>query len=124
VKGYLDAGMWAWDRAGRAAATIRQVPVDELKHLLAEQPLQVVDVRQPGEYAAGHIPGAVNIPLGVLKERLAELDPARPTVSACQGGYRSMAAASLLQRAEFKNLFDLAGGTAAWVNAGGAVSKQ
>ena len=59
--------------------------------------LQIVDVRNPGEAEAGMIPGAVNIPVGQLPDRLGELDPARPTVVYCAGGYRSAIASRALK---------------------------
>ncbi len=60
--------------------------------------LQIVDVRNPGEAAAGMIAGAVNIPVGQLPARVDELDPRKPTVVYCAGGYRSSVAASLLRQ--------------------------
>ncbi len=76
--------------------------------------LQLVDVRNPGEAEAGMIPGAVNIPVGQLPDRLAELDPARPTVVYCAGGYRSSVAASLLRQRGFADVSDILGGYNAW----------
>ena len=76
--------------------------------------LQIVDVRNPGEAEAGMIPGAVNIPVGQLPDRLGELDPARPTVVYCAGGYRSSVAASLLRRNGFADVSDILGGFNAW----------
>ena len=76
--------------------------------------LQVVDVRNPGEVAAGTIPNAVAIPVGQLPSRLGELDPARPTVVYCAGGYRSSVAASLLRRNGFTDVSDILGGFGAW----------
>mgnify|MGYP001487027996 FL=1 len=76
--------------------------------------LQVVDVRNPGEVAAGMIPGAVSIPVGQLPARLAELDPTRPTVVYCAGGYRSSVAASLLRAHGFTDVSDILGGYGAW----------
>ena len=81
----------------------------------AEVPnLQLVDVRNPGEAAAGMIPGAVNIPVGQLPDRLGELDPAKPTVVYCAGGYRSSVAASLLRQRGFADVSDILGGYNAW----------
>ena len=60
--------------------------------------LQIVDVRNLGETAAGTIPGATNIPVGQLPSRLDELDVTKPTVVYCAGGYRSSVAASLLRQ--------------------------
>jgi hydroxyacylglutathione hydrolase len=76
--------------------------------------IQVVDVRNPGEFALGSVPGAVSIPVGELPARLAELDPARPTVVFCAGGYRSSVAASLLRTNGFADVSDILGGYGAW----------
>jgi glyoxylase-like metal-dependent hydrolase (beta-lactamase superfamily II)/rhodanese-related sulfurtransferase len=76
--------------------------------------LQVIDVRNPGEVAAGIIPNAVPIPVGQLPTRLGELDPARPTVVYCAGGYRSSVAASLLRANGFTDVSDILGGFGAW----------
>ena len=79
--------------------------------------LQIVDVRNPGEVAGGMIPGAVNIPVGQLPDRTGELDPRKPTVVYCAGGYRSSVAASLLRQREFADVSDVLGGYGAWVEA-------
>jgi glyoxylase-like metal-dependent hydrolase (beta-lactamase superfamily II)/rhodanese-related sulfurtransferase len=76
--------------------------------------LQVVDVRNPGEAAAGVIPGAATMPLPQLTERIDELDPGRPTVVYCASGYRSSIAASVLAAAGFDDVSDLLGGYEAW----------
>ena len=76
--------------------------------------LQLVDVRNPGEVAAGMIPGAVSIPVGQLPDRTGELDPRKPTVVYCAGGYRSSVAASLLRQRGFADVSDLLGGYGAW----------
>ena len=84
----------------------------------AELPnLQIVDVRNPGEVAAGAIPNAIGIPVGQLPARLGELDPAKPTVVYCAGGYRSSVAASLLRRNGFNDVSDILGGYGAWAEA-------
>ncbi len=79
--------------------------------------LQIVDVRNPGETAAGTIPGAITIPVGQLPNRLGELDPTRPTVVYCAGGYRSSVAASLLRQHGFSDVSDILGGYGAWEQA-------
>jgi glyoxylase-like metal-dependent hydrolase (beta-lactamase superfamily II) len=120
VVGYLDGGIAAWDRAGEPLARLHQIAVDELEARLKEQPeLRVVDVRRPGEWSEGHVPRAVNVPLDVLaREAGARLDPATPTAVICAGGYRSSAAASLLEQRGFGDLYNVVGGTAAWIAAG------
>ncbi len=87
------------------ALTERQRELDDL---------QIVDVRNPGEVEAGTVPGAINIPVGQLPDRTGELDPNRPTVVYCAGGYRSSVAASVLRRAGFADVSDLLGGYGAW----------
>ncbi len=76
--------------------------------------LQIVDVRNPGETEDGMVPGAVNIPVGQLPARSGELDPNRPTVVYCAGGYRSSVAASLLRQRGFADVSDILGGYTAW----------
>src|SRR4029453_10483086 len=90
VQGYLDGGMYAWHQAGLPVTTIAQTPVDELRHQLEEgQDVQVVDVRQPGEYASGHVPGAISLPLAHLAEGGARWPPARSALLVFAGGDRS-----------------------------------
>ncbi len=78
--------------------------------------IQLVDVRNPGEVAAGTIPGAVTIPVGQLPNRVDELDPDRPTVVYCAGGYRSSVAASVLRQRGFADVSDIIGGYTAWTD--------
>ena len=78
--------------------------------------LQIVDVRNPGEVAAGAIDGSINLPLPQLLDRLDELDPTRPTIVYCAGGYRSATAASVLRSRGFTTVADLYGGYAATCN--------
>jgi len=78
--------------------------------------LVIVDVRNPGEFEAGRIPGAVHIPVAALADRIGELDPAVPTVVHCAGGYRSILAASYLSAHGFDDVSDLLGGYAAWAD--------
>ncbi|NNE94802.1 MAG: MBL fold metallo-hydrolase [Acidimicrobiales bacterium] len=76
--------------------------------------LQIVDIRNPGEVEAGTIEGSALIPVGQLPGRVAELDPAAPTVVFCAGGYRSSVGASVLRQAGFADVSDLLGGYTAW----------
>lgn len=72
-----------------------RVPVEEAKKKVDEGAL-LVDVRSPAEYSAGHIDGAVNIPVQVLEHRLGELEKDRPVVVYCRSGSRSHLAAKML----------------------------
>ena len=75
-------------------------------------------MRGPGETADGTLPAAREIPLAVLVNSLAGLDPARPVVTYCAGGNRSQVAASALRGAGFDDVSDLVGGYTAWAGAG------
>jgi len=86
----------------------RQAPLtrQQLQELRARGAL-VLDVRSPGEFAAGHAKGARNIPLPVLKARLGELDPGKPVLTCCASGMRSASARSILLRAGFKEVHNV-----------------
>ncbi|MGW3009315.1 MBL fold metallo-hydrolase [Streptomyces sp. NPDC001219] len=72
--------------------------------------VQLIDVRNPAEYEAGALPGARNVPLAGLSDRLTELDPARPVVLYCRSGNRSVIAAALLEAHGFTEVCDVIGG--------------
>lgn len=120
VKGYLDGGVQSWRDAGFPVDAIEQVSVAELKEQMANNDLQIVDVRRPTEYVSGHVPRALNAPLASLDKSLDPLPLKKDKLTAviCAGGYRSSAAASLLQQQGFSNLLNVSGGTGAWINAG------
>ena len=120
VKGFLDGGVQSWREAGLPLDAIEQISVSELKEQMANGELQIVDVRRPGEYVNGHVPSALNAPLASLEKSLGPLPLQKDKLTAviCAGGYRSSAAASLLQQKGFSNLLNVSGGTGAWINAG------
>jgi len=77
----------------------------------------VVDVRESDEYAAGHVPGAQLLPLGVLPLRMQDLPRSEPVFVVCQSGGRSAQAAQLLDQAGL-DVRNVVGGTSAWVRSG------
>lgn len=120
VKGYLEGGVERWRAAGLPVDKIEQVTVAQLKEQMASSDLQIVDVRRPAEYGNGHVPTAFNAPLASLDKSLGPLPLEKDKLTAviCAGGYRSSAAASLLQKQGYSNLLNVSGGTGAWINAG------
>ena len=120
VKGYLIGDVGNWQRDGLRIEQIKQLDVNQLNERLSNGALQVIDVRRPGEYSSGHVPGAFPAPLAGLEHNLKDLPFAKEAETAviCAGGYRSSAAASLLQKYGFTNLMNVMGGTGAWVSAG------
>lgn len=93
------------------------------KATAADKSVQLVDVREPNEWAEGHIHGAVLIPLGELPVRMRELDPAKPVVVVCRSGNRSGRATQFLMQQGFQDVKNLAGGMLAWVQARQPVTR-
>jgi rhodanese-related sulfurtransferase/glyoxylase-like metal-dependent hydrolase (beta-lactamase superfamily II) len=126
VKGYLEGGVESWRQAGLPVESVEQWSVDQLNTELANPELQVLDVRRSAEYAGGHVPHALHEPLSSLEASTAHLplDKDRPIAVICAGGYRSSAAASLLQKHGFTNLRNVVGGTSAWISAGYPIESE
>lgn len=96
-----------------------EVDVDQLAAAL-DGGATLVDVRERGEYAQVHVPGAVMIPMAQLTARMSELDKASPVYVVCATGNRSSAMTDLL-RANGFDAYNVVGGTQAWVASGRAV---
>jgi glyoxylase-like metal-dependent hydrolase (beta-lactamase superfamily II)/rhodanese-related sulfurtransferase len=124
ARGYLKGGIEAWSKAGFALTTLPQITIESLNDRLPGSALQVLDVRREPEWEAGHIAGATWWPLDNFKVAPPEIDRDVPVAVHCKGGYRSMIACSLLQRAGFKNVFNLVGGFDAWQQAKLPVTKE
>ncbi len=118
VVGYFADAVRVLAENPEAVVRSSRLTASELQSRLADlDELAVVDVRMPGETFVGRIPGAVEIPLPELTQRIDTLDPAVPTVVYCAGGYRSSIAASLLASRGFADVSDLLGGYGAWQQA-------
>jgi rhodanese-related sulfurtransferase len=115
-----------WPLVARHLSGIAQVGVNEAVQLINRRDAHVLDVREAGEFSAGHIGGARNIPLGTLKSRLGEIDKWKehPVLLHCATGNRSQGAAATLKAAGFKEVFNLRGGLGAWQQAGMPVEKK
>jgi rhodanese-related sulfurtransferase len=90
--------------------------VAELRHQLPAQP-QLIDVRSPSEFASGHIPTAVNIPMDEIEARIHDLHANVPVVLICQAGARARITAAFLGPCQ-RQITVLEGGTNAWLAAG------
>lgn len=77
----------------------------------------LIDVRTPEEFASGHIPGSVNIPVDSLGQRLSEVPQDKPVVLYCRSGNRSNQAAQILDQAGYTQIYDL-GGIVTWQQQG------
>jgi glyoxylase-like metal-dependent hydrolase (beta-lactamase superfamily II)/rhodanese-related sulfurtransferase len=98
--------------------TVAQVSVQEAKAATAKEDAQFVDVRRVQEYANGHAPNTINLPLDRLSREIDKLHPDKPTYVICQSGYRSTLGTSILENAGFKEIYNVIGGTKAWMDAG------
>ncbi len=98
--------------------TVEQIPVEKVKEVTASENAQFVDVRNPAEHANGHAAGTVSLPLNTLSRELDHLNPELPTYVICQSGYRSSLGTSILENAGFKEIYNVTGGTKAWMDAG------
>jgi rhodanese-related sulfurtransferase len=121
--GYLDGGLAAWDADGRPTRTFENLSPLELSERLGGFGAPIVlDVRKPGEYEDGHLPGALLRP---LDPRISARDlPANAALAiVCRSGYRSASAASLLAASHAGPILNLAGGTDAWRESGLPLEK-
>ncbi len=94
-----------------------------LKRLQSNAQAQVVDVREPAEYGAGHIPGAINIPLRTLAQHLDQIEGDRPVVLYCSSGYRSAMGVVMLHLLGYDNVQGFPPSLAGWKVAGEAIAK-
>ena len=118
-KGWLAGGMAAWRTAARVMAVLPQWTVWELhRQLEGDRQLLVLDVRQPQEWADGHIRRAKHITGAELPERADEVPQARGVAVICGSGYRSSVIASLLMARGYPNVVNVLGGMSAWKRAG------
>jgi len=115
--GWLAGGMQDWGKSGRPLKTLGEVDVHRLRELVGSGDVTVLDVRQPAEWAEGHIEDATFVTLAELPARLDEVSDDRPLVAVCGSGLRSSVAASLLA-AKGRRMLTFPGGMSAWKVAG------
>ena len=103
------------EAAACAAPAVRSVTAEELRERIAREPdLVLVDVREPAEFSAGHLEGALLLPVGEIGARAVELPRDRPIVVYCKAGVRGARALQALKAAGFKDVANLEGGLMAW----------
>jgi rhodanese-related sulfurtransferase len=97
----------------------------EVSSLTAEKKAVIVDVREDDEWQAGHIDGAIHIPLQQINDRLPELAAYKDStvITQCRSGKRSIKALELLKTAGFSNVYSMDGGIQAWTQQGLATTK-
>jgi hydroxyacylglutathione hydrolase len=99
------------------------VDVDTVEAIRQNPAVYLLDVREPDEYAAGHIPGITLIPMGEVAARLDELPRDKEIIVTCRTGNRSSQVADLLREQGFTNVHNMTGGIVAWEEAGYPVEQ-
>lgn len=119
----LLIGWMLWQRviAPRLSGVKSISAADYMK--MRSEPHTLVDVRQPGEWNAGHAKVALHIPLGEINQRMGEIPADRSVVVVCASGNRSAMAATALAKAGYDSVYNFAGGMGAWQSAGLPVSR-
>jgi rhodanese-related sulfurtransferase/thioredoxin-related protein len=108
-----------------ASAAYKNLSVDEFARMTADKQNVILDVRTPGEFSAGHIPGAVNLDYNApdFQAKAAALDKSKTYLVHCAVGGRSVRACEKMSHLDFPNLYNLPGGFKAWAKAGQPVEK-
>jgi rhodanese-related sulfurtransferase len=125
VVAFVSGAMLIWPYVRRASAG-PSVNATQATQLINREDALVIDVRDPGEYGAGHILGAKNIPLSQIDSGGAEIAGKRkdkPLIVYCDNGRRSAKAAATLKTRGYTRVLNLAGGLGAWQQAGLPVEK-
>ena len=114
-----SGAMLAWPYLQRLIHGTNEVSVADAVKMINRKDALLIDVREPDEYASGHIPQARNLPAGQIKDRLKEIEKfkAKPVIVLCRNGQRSGTVATTLRTAGFAEAFKLRDGLTAWEQA-------
>ncbi len=113
VVGFLKGSFQAWQNAGKEMDKVDRISPEEFANRYKNEKPWVIDVRKPGEFSAEHVDKADTLPLDFINEQIAEFPKDKHFYIHCQGGYRSMIAASILKSRGFENFTEVEGGFAA-----------
>lgn len=113
---FFSGAMLFWSLIGNSVRGIKEVDSTAALQLINHKNALVLDVREEGEYALGHILSSKHIPLGKLNERIGELEKFKeqPIVVVCRTANRSSMACATLGKSGFTQAYILAGGITAW----------
>ena len=117
---FLASGaLLLWPEISRIAGGANAIGTLEATRLMNQPGALVLDVREPAEFASGHLPRARHIPVGELGKRIDELSrfKEKPVIVTCRSGARSGSACRALKNAGFTQVYNLKGGVAAWEQA-------
>ena len=118
IVGMLDGGFKAWRDSALPTELLREVPIQQLEKFAQGQKAIVLDVREPMEWETGHVPGALLVALGSLRQHLGDIPKHGRIAVICEAGIRSSTAASILQAEGFTQVSNVAEGTGGYRRAG------
>ena len=118
VIGMLEGGFQAWRDSGLPTELLREVPIQKLERFAQGQEAIVLDVREPMEWETGHVPGALLVSLGSLRQHLGDIPKHGPIAVICEAGIRSSTAASILQAEGFTQVSNVPEGSGGYRRAG------
>ncbi|MBL6448437.1 MBL fold metallo-hydrolase [Fulvivirga sp. 29W222] len=110
ILGYMDGGFEAWKNSGKDIDTLNEIGPHDFTNLYDTEKLNVLDVRKKSEFESQHIEGAINFPLDFINKNMDKIDRKTPYFLHCQGGYRSVIAASILKSRGFNEITNVRGG--------------
>lgn len=110
TQGFLKGGVAAWDAAGKQVETVESVSAEAFQKAREAGEVAVLDVRKPGEFEAGHVANAQNLPLDYINENMDQVTQSKKYYVHCAGGYRSVIASSILKSRGFHNIINIEGG--------------
>lgn len=116
----LSGAMLLWPLIARRLSAVKEIGTLNVTQLMNHENAVLIDLREPGEFKGGKLPGALHIPLSQLGQRTDELAKLnkRPVVAYCALGRRSTMVGGALAKAGFANIYSLRGGLKAWRDAG------
>jgi rhodanese-related sulfurtransferase len=122
----VSGAMLLWPLIGGRLSKVREIGALSATQLINRQNAVLLDLREGKDYAAGHLPNAVHIPLSQLSSRGGELSKltSRPLIAYCDRGPKSRGAGSALSKLGFAEVYTLRGGVRAWIDAGLPITKS
>ena len=108
--GYLEGGFQSWKNSGRDFETIGRINATSFEKEYDRNKPLVIDIRKRSEFNSQHVLDAVNIPLNEINDHLSEFPKEESFILHCEGGYRSMIAASILKKGGWDNFVDVSDG--------------
>ncbi len=110
ILGHLKGGFSTWLAAGKKADVVNRISAEQFARNVDIGADKIIDLRKESEYNATHIEGSINWPLAYINDWIKDIHPDKHFYMYCQGGYRSMIAASILQARGYRNFTEIAGG--------------